>query len=119
MQYILAEALSSHCDNCPPCLSGAAAATPLPPRRPICHVAAAAPGSAPAQGLRDPWRERRDLLREEKGLAADFENSGRVLGFTGAEGGCVLGFLCLFFFFPSWLEEEEDGGGVIFVKCRS
>lgn len=107
MQYILAEALSSHCDNCPPCLSG----RPPPPRRrraaPFVTPRPRAPGSAPAQRLPAP--------RRRGGGAAPRGGDGSGRGFGGnrpgtgsrvvtGAGGSVWG---------------GAGGGGGLVTCRS
>lgn len=67
MQYILAEALSSHCDNCPPCLS-VRPPPPSGPAAPFVTPRPRAPDSASAQRLPAPLREGEDLPPAGKGV---------------------------------------------------
>lgn len=75
MQYILAEALSSHCDNCPPCLSG----RPPPPLGDAAspHLSHRSRGlTAPHSRNGSPVRgEGGDVSRQGKGSDV---GSGRV-----------------------------------------
>lgn len=109
MQYILAEALSSHCDNCPPCLSG----RPPPPRRrraaPFVTPRPRAPGSAPAQRLPAPRRRGGGGSCAPRGRRVWPRVWGESAGYglSGCYGGQGFGV------------GRRGGGGGGLVTCRS